>query len=117
MPSLMIDSYSKYHTHLFWRCVLGMAGGMALLVPMFLLQAAALPPPEDTPEEILRTEIILEARSPLDGEPLTASEYVELQQDLAEPEHPPTIASETQHLIFLIRIRKVINMVSPVPLL
>ena len=38
-----------------------------------------LPPPEDTPEEILRTEIITEARSPINGELLTAAEYAELQ--------------------------------------
>ena len=38
-----------------------------------------LPPPEDTHEEILRTEIITEARSPIDGELLTAAEYAQLQ--------------------------------------
>ncbi|MGK7888266.1 MAG: hypothetical protein AB4042_02965 [Leptolyngbyaceae cyanobacterium] len=76
-------------------------------------KAIALPPPEDTPEEILRTEIILEARSPLDGEPLTASEYVELQAELAESLNPPSINSETQQLIFLLRIRKALNMLLP----
>ena len=39
----------------------------------------ALPPPEDTPEEVLRTEIFLTARSPVDGKPLTAAEYAQLQ--------------------------------------
>ncbi|NEQ97201.1 MAG: hypothetical protein F6K30_10820 [Cyanothece sp. SIO2G6] len=75
--------------------------------------AIALPPPEDTPEEILRTEIILEARSPLDGEPLTASEYVDLQAELADSENPPSINVETQQLIFLLRIRKLLNTVLP----
>ncbi len=42
----------------------------------------ALPPPEDTPEEILRTQIIIEARSPIDGKPLNAAEYIQLQAPL-----------------------------------
>jgi hypothetical protein len=41
--------------------------------------ASALPPPEDLPEEILRTEIITEARSPVDGRPLTPSEYATVE--------------------------------------
>lgn len=78
-----------------------------------LIGVHGLPPVEDIPEEILRTEIILDARSPVDGEPLTASEYVELQQELAEPEYAPTLNSETRQLIFLLQIRKVLNIVSP----
>ena len=96
--------------------LLSIAGSLAIVLPLST-QVSALPPPEDTPEEILRTEIILEARSPVDGKPLTASEYVELQEDLAEPEHPPTLNAETQHLIFLIQIRKVLNIISPVQIL
>ncbi|MEB3232125.1 MAG: hypothetical protein VKJ64_14040 [Leptolyngbyaceae bacterium] len=96
-----------------------MVKGTSLLVGALVIslvngaRAIALPPPEDTPEEVLRTEIILEARSPLDGEPLTASEYVELQAELAEAAYPPSINSETQQLIFLLRIRKVLNIVLP----
>ncbi|MFO0172935.1 MAG: hypothetical protein ACK51W_10705 [Aphanizomenon sp.] len=37
----------------------------------------ALPPPEDIPEEILRTEIILAARSPIDGQIITPADYAE----------------------------------------
>jgi hypothetical protein len=40
--------------------------------------ALALPPPTDLPEEYLRTKLIFEARSPLDGEVLTAGEYNDL---------------------------------------
>lgn len=96
--------------------LLGVMSSLAVALPV-IAPVSALPPPEDTPEEILRTEIILEARSPVDGKPLTASEYVELQEDLAEPEHPPTLNAETQHLIFLIQIRKVLNIISPVQIL
>lgn len=78
----------------------------------------ALPPPEDTPEEILRAEIILEARSPIDGKPLTAAEYAELQAALADPAHPPSLDSELQHLIFLLRVRRMLRtLVPPVRLL
>jgi len=74
----------------------------------------ALPPPSDTPEEILRTEIITEARSPIDGKLLTAAEYVELQAAL-QPDLPPkaTVSREVQHLIFLLRIRSQIRLIFP----
>ncbi len=42
---------------------------------------AALPPPSDVPEEILRTEIITQARSPVDGTALTPGEYAALLED------------------------------------
>ncbi len=74
--------------------------------------AVALPPPEDTPEEILRTEIILDARSPIDGEPLTAAEYAILQDYLSQyPE--PEIAPELRQLIRLLYLRRAIRSVFP----
>lgn len=73
----------------------------------------ALPPPEDTPEEVLRAEIILDARSPIDGESLTAAEYAELQAMLAESEFPPTISSDIQQLIFLLRVRRMLRTLIP----
>ncbi|MBE9195694.1 hypothetical protein IQ217_17245 [Synechocystis salina LEGE 00031] len=71
-----------------------------------LAQSPALPPPDDIPEEILRTEIILEGRSPLDGEPLTATEYTELMEALAENPNPPQLSPRIRHLVFLLRVRK-----------
>jgi hypothetical protein len=73
----------------------------------------ALPPPEDTPEEILRTEIITEGRSPLDGQPLSAAEYAELEAKLAERPYPPVIAAKLQNLLFLLRIRKFFTTITP----
>jgi hypothetical protein len=65
----------------------------------------ALPPPEDIPEEILRTEIITEARSPIDGKPLTAAQYAQLQEQLqASP--PPKLNSNLRQTVYLIRLRK-----------
>ena len=72
-----------------------------------------LPPPEDIPEEILRTEIIFEARSPIDGEPLTAAEYAELQAELQEPKGPPQLNSDIRYLIFLLQLRQTTRPVAP----
>lgn len=65
----------------------------------------ALPPPEDTPEEILRTQIIIEARSPIDGSLLTAAEYIQLQAQLQEVP-PPKLDPKIRDQIFLLRLRK-----------
>ncbi len=76
--------------------------------------ALALPPPEDKPEEIQRTEIIVEARSPLDGQPLTAAEYAELQAQLqARRQTPDLLNPELRRLITLIRLRQGIRSVFP----
>jgi hypothetical protein len=75
--------------------------------------AVALPPPEDTPEEILRTEIVTEARSPIDGEPLTAAEYAQLQAELSQRSTPPELAPEIQHNIFLLQLLDFIRTISP----
>lgn len=76
--------------------------------------ALALPPPEDQPEEIQRTEIIVEARSPLDGKPLTAAAYAELQAQLqARRQTPSTLNPELRRLITLIRLRQGIRSIFP----
>ncbi len=73
----------------------------------------ALPPREDIPEEVLRTEIILEGRSPIDGKPLSASEYEELEAQLAQTRFSPQIDPQIQQLIFLLQIRKLIKTIIP----
>lgn len=65
----------------------------------------ALPPPEDTPEEILRTEIIIEARSPVDGKALTAAEYAELQEQL-QLSPPPKLNTKIRQTLYLLQLRK-----------
>jgi hypothetical protein len=72
----------------------------------------ALPPPEDIPEEILRTEIIIEARSPVDGKSLTASEYAELLTQL-QTSPPPKLTTKIRQQVFLLRIRKALLQVFP----
>ncbi|MBE9045351.1 hypothetical protein IQ255_13245 [Pleurocapsales cyanobacterium LEGE 10410] len=73
----------------------------------------ALPPAEDIPEEVLRTEIILEGRSPIDSEPLSAAEYEELKAELAQKAFSPEISSDIQRLIFLLQVRKLIKTIVP----
>lgn len=74
----------------------------------------ALPPADDVPEEVLRTEIITEARSPLNGEPLTATEYAELQEELQrDPELVDTLDPQIRRVIFLLQIRRTLRRVIP----
>ena len=84
-----------------------------LWVCLWSTPAIALPPPEDLPEEILRQEIIFEGRSPLDGKPLTPSEYVELEEFLARDPNPPNIANNVEGLIILLRIRSAFRALTP----
>ncbi|MBI4783204.1 MAG: hypothetical protein HY785_18060 [Oscillatoriophycideae cyanobacterium NC_groundwater_1537_Pr4_S-0.65um_50_18] len=90
---------------------------LALLVTHGLLVALpvqALPPPEDTPEEVLRTEVITEARSPLDGSPMTAAEYAELEAQMRDPSlHQPQVAQRYRDLVTLLRLRRAIRSVFP----
>lgn len=83
------------------------------MVSVIAQRAIALPPPQDIPEEILREEIITEARSPLDGKPLTASEYAELEQKIAQSDYPPELSPEIQQLVFLLKLRKLFLIVTP----
>lgn len=84
---------------------------LLLFLPFY--QASALPPAEDIPEEVLRTEIILEGRSPINGKPLSTKEYAELQTKLALNENSPKVNSDIQELIFLLQLRKLIKTVIP----
>jgi hypothetical protein len=65
----------------------------------------ALPPPEDIPEEILRTQIILEARSPINGNQITAAEYSQLQSQL-QTSPPSKLNTNIREQIFLLQLRK-----------
>ena len=73
----------------------------------------ALPPPEDVPEEILRTEIILSGRSPINGQILTASEYAQIQNKITNTEPQITLNSQLRELIFLLRLRKLWKTITP----
>ena len=73
--------------------------------------AGNLPPANDIPEEILRAELIIEARSPIDGKPLSATEFAELiarvEQQLARDDAAAAIkTSPFKDVLVLIRLRK-----------
>ena len=85
-----------------------------LVAIVFLLtlgnnSSRALPPPEDIPEEILRTEIILSGRSPIDGIALSPAEYAELQARLQERGFEPDLNPDVKQIIFLLQVRKMIK--------
>ncbi len=91
-------------------------GLLSLVVGLTFLTAkpaVSLPPPDDIPEEVLRTEIITEARSPIDGKPLTAAEYAQLKAELEERSAPPQVSQKIGRLIFLLRLRQLIRTVAP----
>jgi hypothetical protein len=73
----------------------------------------ALPPPEDIPEEVLRTEIITDARSPIDGQPLTAAEYADLQAQLQNRPVTPPLSPQVRETITLLRLRRLLRTLIP----
>ncbi|MBD1875412.1 hypothetical protein H6F75_18165 [Nodosilinea sp. FACHB-131] len=90
-------------------CVLTCLGMMAVLGE----RALALPPPDDIPEEILRTEVITEARSPLDGEPLSAADYAALQEHLRDPNTETVVNPDIAELIKLLQLRRLLKPILP----
>ena len=78
------------------------------LIPLTVQKAWSLPPKEDVPEEVLRTEIITEARSPIDGKLLSAAEYAQLQAQLQSPAVAP-LDPKIRETIFLLRIRQLLR--------
>lgn len=96
-----------------WSRRVAIASLTTILSTNFAPLGRCLPPPEDTPEEILRTEIITEARSPIDGELLTAAEYAELQALLQEDPTDPVVSAQIQEIITLLRLRRAIRTFFP----
>lgn len=91
----------------------GLILGLTLMLMAVPEGAIALPPADDTPEEVLRNQILLEARSPLDGEPLTPAEYAALQAQLQEPTDPPQLSSEIRYNIFLLQLLRMFRTLTP----
>lgn len=92
-----------------WKKLLGCSIGVVTMIN----PVAALPPPEDTPEAQLRTKVILEARSSIDGQPLTAAEYAQLQAELSRSPYPPELNPKVQEVIFLLQIRQMLQILTP----
>ncbi|WP_035986870.1 hypothetical protein [Leptolyngbya sp. KIOST-1] len=89
---------------------LGMTGlGIAALGS----PALAIPPPDDIPEEVLRTEVITEARSPIDGRALSPADYTVLQERLRDPNVDVVVNPELAQLIQLLQFRRILRPVIP----
>jgi hypothetical protein len=87
---------------------------MGLFLGSLVSPALALPPANDQPEEVQRTEIITEARSPVDGKPLTAAQYAQLQAQLqARRQTTARLHPEIRRTITLLRLRQGIRSVAP----
>jgi len=84
-------------------------GVLAIADPAF-----SLSPDSDIPEEVLRSEIITSARSPLDGKPMSAVEYAEFQAQIqTASQQPAQVSPKVRNLIGLLRLRKFIKTFLP----
>jgi hypothetical protein len=79
-----------------------------------IMPGMALPSEGEAPEEVLRGEVTVGARSPFDGAPLTAREYAELQVEIERSNEIEAVAPEKlKNLVGLLRLRKFIKTVLP----
>lgn len=67
----------------------------------------------EIPEEILRTEIITEARSPITGERLSAAEYAQLVAALEAPAGGNLVNQDIRYLVYLLQIRRALKPILP----
>jgi hypothetical protein len=95
------------------RCLLG---SVTLLCMGWMAPGAiALPPPEDVPEEVLRVEMMVEARDRM-GLPIAPGAYVQLQQAIdRRNQEAPQISEDLQSLLLQLRILNVIKSILPFP--
>ncbi len=78
------------------------------------LKSVALPPPDDLPEEVLATQIILEARSDIDNSALTVEEYAAEKIAQKQRAFAPEIDSSIRQRLYLIQLLKLLKTISPV---
>jgi hypothetical protein len=84
------------------------------LVLATAMPGIALPSEGEVPEEVLRGEVAVGARSPIDGAPLTARDYAELQVEIERSNQVEAVAPEKlRNLVGLLRLRKFIKTVLP----
>jgi len=86
-----------------------LGGCLAALATVLLNPYPTLAEPlilEEIPEEILRTEIITTARSPLTGEPLSATEYAALEEQLKTQQGQPEADPTLETLLLLLQLRR-----------
>jgi hypothetical protein len=78
------------------------------------IAAEPTPATPDIPEEVLQTEVIVSARSPIDNRPLTATEYAELQLETDQALAPPgKVSRDVRAVVNYLKFRKFIKKVIP----
>jgi hypothetical protein len=102
--------FGKFIRQLGWSVCVSV---LMQVMPVGVPSALCLPPPRDTPEEVLRTEIITQARSPIDGKPLTAAEYAQLQDQISTGPAVPKLSPEVRQNVFLLRLLKLVRTFAP----
>jgi hypothetical protein len=109
MSQKIVPKLARSRSVRFAESILIILSSLSVLSPIAI--AENLPPANDIPEEILRAEIIIEARSPIDGKPLSATEFAELvvrvEQQLARDEGAAAVkTSRFKDVLVLLRLRK-----------
>ncbi|AGY59503.1 hypothetical protein GKIL_3257 [Gloeobacter kilaueensis JS1] len=99
-----------------WAVILFCATGLGRATAVWAEEPVGyeLPPPEDTPEEVLRLEEPGYATSPVDGERLSLGDYARLQAELQDAQYvQPKINPKLANLIFLLKLRKLLRVFLP----
>ncbi len=89
---------------------------MAMMPMLSAAETKSISLEEDTPEEVVRTEIYTDARSPIDGTKLTAAEYVELMEKLRSLDNIPPedlVSPKIREVIDLLKLRKFLRQFIP----
>lgn len=84
-----------------------------ILISSSILGSRVFALPADRPEEVLRTEVIFDGRSPIDGKALSAEEYIIIQDQISQNDVTVEIKPEIKKVIFLLRLRKVFKTLTP----
>jgi hypothetical protein len=111
-----LDAIARYRGVLWGKSVLISTSIVGIFSLFSLPTYATIPIEGDIPEEILRTEIITEARSPIDGQPLSPAEFAELVvqiQERNDKDAAQVVADNPKfkELFFLIKLRSFLRSV------
>ncbi|MBD2178285.1 hypothetical protein H6F42_15310 [Pseudanabaena sp. FACHB-1998] len=71
---------------------------------------------DEVPEEVLRAEIYTDARSPIDGQQLSAAEYTELMENLRSLDNIPPedlVSPKIREVVDLLKLRKFLRQFIP----
>jgi hypothetical protein len=107
------SQYSQYQIGISILLILGATIALTPRPAMATEEPAAMV--EDFPEEVLRSEILLDGRSSFTGERLSATEYAEMQAEIEKTNAvEPQVASKLRNLVGLVKLRKFIKTVLPI---